>query len=132
MRLNNLKLFLINIQIFQVSIAIQNKLESLKIDWYQEYTICIVLCSKGYPDQYKNNSEINNLDKIDLKENEFIFHAGTISDKSKIFSNGGRVFNFVIRSKDLAFARNRAIELINKLNWSNGFFRKDIGFKVIK
>ena len=111
--------------------CLNNKLETLKIDWYQEYTICIVLCSKGYPDRYKNNSEINNLDKIDLKENEFIFHAGTISDKSRIFSNGGRVLNFVIRSKDLAFARNRAIELINKLNWSNGFFRKDIGFKVI-
>ena len=94
--------------------CLNNKLETLKIDWYQEYTICIVLCSKGYPDRYKNNSEINNLDKIDLKENEFIFHAGTISDKSRIFSNGGRVLNFVIRSKDLAFARNRAIELIKK------------------
>ena len=115
-----------------VESCLNYKLESLEINWYQEYTICIVLCSKGYPDQYKNNFEINNLDKINLKEKEFIFHAGTRSDKSRIFSNGGRVLNFVIRSKDLKQARNRAIELINQLNWSNGFFRKDIGFKVIK
>ena len=108
------------------------KLESLKINWFHEHTICIVLCSKGYPDRYKTNSEISNLDKINLEENEFIFHAGTKFEKSRIFSNGGRVLNFVIRSKDLAQSRNRAIELINQLNWTDGFFRKDIGFKVIK
>tara|TARA_Y100001970_G_scaffold289899_1_gene421695 strand:+ start:21 stop:1283 length:1263 start_codon:yes stop_codon:yes gene_type:complete len=115
-----------------VESCVNYNLESLKINWYQEETICIVLCSKGYPDQYENNSEINNLNKINLNENEFIFHAGTKSYKSKIFSNGGRVLNFVIRSKDLKQARDRAIELIDQLNWSNGFFRKDIGFKVIK
>jgi len=115
-----------------VESCVNSNLESLEINWYQEETICIVLCSKGYPDQYKNNFEIINLSKINLKENEFIFHAGTKAQKSKIFSNGGRVLNFVIRSKNLKLGRERAIELINQLNWVNGFFRKDIGFKVIK
>ncbi len=112
--------------------CVNSELETLKIEWYKENTICIVLCSKGYPDQYKNNSEISNLNKISLKQNEFIFHAGTKFQESKIFSNGGRVLNFVIRSKNLKQGRNRAIELIKKLNWSNGYFRKDIGFKVIE
>ena len=108
-----------------------SNLKSLKIEWYDEKSLCIVLCSKGYPDEYKNKIEIKNLKKINLLSNEFIFHAGTIEKQNQIFSNGGRVLNFVIRSKDLKKSRDRAIDLINLLNWQNGFFRKDIGFKVI-
>ena len=86
---------------------------------------------KGYPENYENNIQINNLEKLNLKDNEFIFHAGT-KNKSKIYSNGGRVLNFVIRSNDLKKARDRVIDLINQLNWINGFFRKDIGYKIIE
>ena len=50
---------------------------------------------------------------------------------SKIYSNGGRVLNFVVKSKEFLISRERAINLINKINWENGFYRKDIGFKVI-
>ena len=94
--------------------------------------LCIVLCSRGYPENYENNIQINNLEKLNLKNNEFIFHAGTKKTKSKIYSNGGRVLNFVIRSNDLKKARDRMIDLINQLDWINGFFRKDIGYKVIE
>ena len=94
-------------------------------------SLCIVLCSKGYPDDYKKNLEINNLNKIDLDNNDFIFHAGTQRKKSKIYSNGGRVLNFVVKSKEFRISRERAINLINKINWENGFTEKDIGFKVI-
>ena len=68
---------------------------------------------------------------MDLNEKEFIFHAGTIKKNNKILSNGGRVLNLVVRSKDFKFSRNSAIKLINKIAWDDGFFRKDIGFKVI-
>ena len=51
---------------------------------------------------------------------------------SKIFSNGGRVLNFVVTSTDFKKSRERAISMIEKINWKNGFFRKDIGYKVIK
>ena len=91
----------------------------------------MVLCSKGYPESYENNLEIKYLDKINLKKNEFIFHAGTKIIDSKIFSNGGRVLNFVVLSKEFKESREKTLKLINQLNWSNGFFRKDIGFKVI-
>ena len=72
-----------------------------------------------------------NLNQISLESNEFIFHAGTKLDKAKIFSNGGRVLNFVVISEEFKESRLRAIEIIKKINWTNGFFRKDIGFKVI-
>ena len=52
--------------------------------------------------------------------------------KFKIYSNGGRVLNFVIKSNEFIKSRDRALQLINEVDWDNGFFRKDIGFKVIE
>ena len=75
---------------------------------------------------------IKNLNELSLKNNEFIFHAGTQEKNSKIYSNGGRVLNFVIKSDEFHKCRKKAIELIEKIDWKNGFFRKDIGYKVIK
>ena len=114
-----------------INACMNKNLKSLNIEWHNDKSLCIVLCSKGYPDTYKNNIEINNLDKFKLDENEFIFHAGTKNEGKKIISNGGRVLNFVVRSKNFHENRNRAINLINQINWGNGFFRKDIGYKVI-
>jgi len=114
-----------------IEACVKTNLENIELDWYNDKSICVVLCSKGYPDSYKNNIEINNLNKIILKNNEFIFHAGTKKKEDKIFSNGGRVLNFVVRSKDFIDCRKKAISLINDLKWDNGFFRKDIGYKVI-
>ena len=90
-----------------------------------------MLCSKGYPDDFRNDIEIKNLKKINLKSNEFIFHAGTKFINNQIVSNGGRVLNFVIRSKEFKEARKEIFKLIDQLNWKDGFFRKDIGYKVI-
>ena len=110
---------------------INNNLKSINLDWYNDKSLCIVLCSNGYPDEYKKNIEIKNLDKLNLNDNEFIYHAGTKNINKKIVSNGDRVLNFVIRSKNFKENRNKIINLIKKLNWSNGFYRKDIGYKVI-
>ena len=106
-------------------------LENLNIEWREEKSLCIVLCSKGYPENFINNIKIDNLNKLKLTSNDFIFHAGTKEEKNEILSNGGRVLNFVSLSSSFKVSRKRAIKLINQLNWKNGFFRKDIGFKII-
>jgi len=111
--------------------CIEQKLHDLNIEWYDDKSICIVLCSKGYPDTYENNIELN-LEKLNLKKNQFIFHAGTKIVNNTIVSNGGRVLNIVTRSDDLKSARESSLELLNEVNWDNGFYRKDIGYKVIK
>ena len=111
--------------------CVNKNLKSINLDWHEDKCLCVVLCSKGYPEKYKNNIQIKNLENIQLKENEYIFHAGTKKNNSKIYSNGGRVLNFVIRSKDFKNNREKAINLINQVNWDNGFYRKDIGYKVI-
>jgi phosphoribosylamine--glycine ligase len=114
-----------------IKACVYKELEKIDLEWFNDKSICVVLCSKGYPDKYKKEIEIENLEKINLDENEFIFHAGTKIINKKIFSNGGRVLNFVIRSNKLREGRNRIFKLIDKLNWKDGFFRKDIGYKVI-
>ena len=111
--------------------CIEQKLHELNIEWYNDKSICIVLCSKGYPDSYQNDFKIN-LEKINLKKNQFIFHAGTKKVNNAILSNGGRVLNVVTRSNDLKSARESSLKLLKEINWDNGFYRKDIGYKVIK
>ena len=111
--------------------VVDQKLNNQKIEWYDDKSISVVLCSKGYPEKYENNIEIKNLDKIKVDNNNFIFHAGTKKKNEKIFSNGGRVLNFVSKSKNFKDAREQVINLIKNLDWDNGFYRKDIGYKVI-
>ena len=109
----------------------EENLSNTIIDWHDKKSLCIVICSKGYPDKYENNLLINNIDKLNLNENEYLYHAGTKQIDNKIYSNGGRVLNFVCLSKSFKNSRSKIFNLINDLNWENGFYRKDIGYKVI-
>ena len=110
----------------------EQKLDKINIEWENRKSLCIVLCSKGYPEDFQKNVEIKNLDKLKLDKNNFIYHAGTSKINSKIYAIGGRVLNFVCIAEDFDFARNNIISNLKKLNWSRGFFRSDIGHKVIK
>ena len=111
---------------------INNTLKNIKIKWSKKNSITIVLCAKGYPLNYLKNSEIKNLSKIKLDDSNQIFHAGTYNKNNKIYSNGGRVLNITSCSESLVKARNNSLSNINKINWKDGFFRKDIGWKAIK
>ena len=108
-----------------------NNLKEKNIEWFEKKSLCIVLCSKGYPESYKKNIDIPNLQKIKSSNNNFIYHAGTKILDNAILAVGGRVLNFVSISDNYLDSRNEAINQIEKLNWKNGFYRSDIGFKVI-
>tara|TARA_X000000368_G_scaffold418604_1_gene418955 strand:+ start:1199 stop:2458 length:1260 start_codon:yes stop_codon:yes gene_type:complete len=114
-----------------ISSATKNKLRKIKIKWKKKKCMTIVLCSKGYPGKYKKNKHIQNLKKIKMKKETFIFHAGTKLKNKKIFSTGGRVLNITSSGKNFSLIRKKIIKTIKKLNWAHGFFRKDIGWRVI-
>ncbi len=107
------------------------KLANVNIEWTNKKSLCVVLCSKGYPDTYQKNILINNLENFTQGENNFIFHAGTKKENDKIYATGGRVLNFISLSDNFLQARDEVHRCIKKLDWDGGFYRRDIGFKVI-
>ena len=111
--------------------AIKNKINNLKIKWNKKSSITIVLCAKGYPSNYIKDSEIKNLSKIKMNKNTQIFHAGTYEKNNKIYSCGGRVLNITSLSKSLVEARDKSLANLKKINWLDGFFRKDIGWRIV-
>ena len=115
-----------------IDCATKDKLKNLKIEWSNDDCITIVLCAKGYPGNYIKDSEIKNLSEIVSDQTNQIFHAGTYEKNDKIFSSGGRVLNITALGKDLIEARNKSLMKLKKINWDDGFFRKDIGWRAIK
>ena len=107
------------------------KLANTQIEWIDKKSLCVVLCSNGYPDKYKKNIEINNIEKINKDDENYLFHAGTKIVDKKLYAVGGRVLNFVSLSENFFTSRKNIHKNINKLNWPYGFYRKDIGYKVI-
>ena len=107
------------------------KLSETEITWHDKKSLCVVVCSNGYPEQFQKNILIENLNKIELSTNEYCYHAGTTWVNDKIYATGGRVLNFVCLSENFLLARTQIIDSIKLLNWDGGFYRKDIGYKVI-
>jgi len=112
--------------------ATKNKISSLKIEWKDKSCITIVLCAKGYPYDYIKDSQIKNLSKISTDQNNQIFHAGTYQKNNKIFSSGGRVLNITSLGENISIAKKRSLDNLKKINWTDGFFRKDIAWKIIE
>ena len=106
-------------------------LDKIDLNWSNKKSLCVVMCSKGYPDEFKKNVEIKNLDNLKLGDDEYIFHAGTLKKNKKLYAVGGRVLNFVVTSDNFRNSKNRILLNLEKLNWQGGFYRKDIGYRVI-
>ena len=110
----------------------EKKLDKFEIKWSNKKSLCVVLCSNGYPDSFEKNVEIKNLEKIKLDKQEYIFHAGSLKKEGKTYAIGGRVLNFVALSDEFINARQMIYRRLDELGWQGGFYRKDIGHKVIK
>ena len=109
----------------------EKKLSNLEIKWKNKKSICIVLCSNGYPDKYEKNVNIDKIKNIILKNEEYVFHAGTKIEGNKYLATGGRVLNIVAVTEEFSISKNKTIKILETLNWKKGFYRKDIGYKVI-
>jgi phosphoribosylamine--glycine ligase len=114
-----------------LSASVDDKLNKIKIKWSKDKCMTTVLCSRGYPNKYLNNKKIN-LEHVNLIKKSFIFHAGTKMIDGLLFSNGGRVLNIVVLGNSYLKIRNQISKIIKTINWKYGFFRKDIGWRIIK
>ena len=108
----------------------EENLSKVKVEWLDKKSLCVVLCAKGYPDDYKKDMKIDNLENIKIKNNQSIFHAGTKFENENFFSIGGRVLNIVALGETFDECKKETDQILNKIDWKEGFFRKDIGYKV--
>jgi phosphoribosylamine--glycine ligase len=114
-----------------INLTINQKLNEIKINWSENPSITVVAASQGYPGKFKKDIEINNLPKNTESLNEQLFHAGTYEKNGRILSNGGRVLNSTVSLEDLKSSRDRALELLDELDWENKYYRRDIGWRAI-
>ncbi len=115
-----------------VSDVIEETLNQNKIEWIADPGITVVAANKGYPEKYEKDKVIKNLYDIEQNDRLQIFHAGTSNNDGKITATGGRVLNSTVIDKTLKTAREKALRALDKLEWENKYYRRDIGWRVIK
>ena len=107
------------------------KLDQAKVNWANDHSVTIVLANKGYPGNYKNGSKIRFIEELKNDSLNQVFHAGTKRDNSNLLANGGRVLNITARGGSLLEARDRAYTTLEKIDWPEGFYRSDIGWRAL-
>ena len=105
-------------------------LDKVSVRWRGEFALTVVLAAKGYPNDYVKGTEIKGLSQ-DFGEGLQIFHAGTISRDGKILATGGRVLNVTALGKTAKQAQSRAYAAVDKIDWPQGFCRRDIGWRAV-
>jgi phosphoribosylamine--glycine ligase len=111
--------------------ARDGQLKNFDLRWYPDVALTVVMATKGYPGAYGKGSVIEGLEAAAQVEGVEIFHAGTKADGGRIIANGGRVLNVCARGKTVREAQARAYQAIDRIRWSEGFCRRDIGWRAL-
>ena len=114
--------------------AAHGRLDDVKdrVSWSSESALCVVMASKGYPGSYEKNTVIREISSTAQIKNVTVFHAGTAKNEAgDIISVGGRVLGVTATGINVAEAQRRAYMGVNRIDWPEGFFRKDIGWRAV-
>ncbi|MEE8294409.1 MAG: phosphoribosylamine--glycine ligase, partial [Sphingomonadales bacterium] len=111
--------------------SIDGTLDQIELEWHEDVALTVVYATKGYPGSYEKGTEIKGLNDLN-SEDVFVFHAGTKKEGEKILSVGGRVLDITARGESVSEARDKAYQAIEKINWPEGFYRTDIGWRAIE
>ena len=113
--------------------CVDGQLSNFNLRWDEGSAVCVVMASIGYPGEYRKGSIIKDIDLLSTQENVKIFHAGTaLSSDGELLANGGRVLGVTALGNDISSAQANAYQAIDKINWPEGFYRRDIGWRAIK
>ncbi len=112
--------------------ARDGQLKNFGLRWYPDAALTVVMATNGYPGSYGKGSLIEGLDQAAQVEGVEIFHAGTKTDGKKILANGGRVLNVCARGKTVREAQARAYAAVDRIQWPDGFCRRDIGWQAVE
>ncbi len=106
-------------------------LADLNLSWSNKVAVTVILASKGYPGEYKSGSQILGLEKINTLEGIHVSHSGTSFKGGEVVANGGRVLGVTATGDDFYMAHKRVYQAVRKIDWPEGFFRSDIGWREI-
>ena len=106
-------------------------LDTFDVRWFDDVALTVVMASNGYPGAYQKGTEIKGLAEAAKVQGVEIFHAGTEARDGRIFATGGRVLNVSANGKTVREAQARAYDAIARIDWPDGFCRKDIGWRAI-
>ncbi len=106
-------------------------LDKISVRWLDDVALTVVMCAKGYPGEALTGSEIRGLERAAAMEGVEIFHAGTAMKDGAIIASGGRVLNVTALGRTAAEAQARAYAAVRRIDWPEGFCRRDIGWRAI-
>jgi phosphoribosylamine---glycine ligase len=106
-------------------------LGNFDLRWYPDSALTVVMAAQGYPGSYAKGTVIEGLDAAAAVDGVEIFHAGTQASGGNVVANGGRVLNVCATGASVRIAQARAYQAIERIHWSDGFFRRDIGWQAI-
>ena len=109
----------------------EGRLDPAMLEWHDDAALVVVMAAKGYPGAYEKGTEIRGLEKADAAEGVVVFHAGTRADGDRILANGGRVLGVTARAATVADAQKRAYDAVDRIDWPDGFCRRDIGWRAL-
>lgn len=113
--------------------AAEGRLDGVKLQWHEDAALSVVMAAKGYPGAYKKGSEIKGIEAAEAIDGVMVFHAGTqIDDDDKVIATGGRVLNVTAMAPTVAKAQKKAYQAVAKIDWPEGFYRTDIGWRAVK
>jgi phosphoribosylamine--glycine ligase len=107
-------------------------LKSVDLRWHADTALCVVMAAKGYPDEFQRGSEIRGLDAATSDPKVKIFHAGTLRADERLIADGGRVLGVTALDRDIRRASDRAYAAVDRIQWSEGFCRRDIGRRALQ
>ncbi|MCK5560494.1 MAG: phosphoribosylamine--glycine ligase, partial [Thermoplasmata archaeon] len=117
--------------IVPINAVLNENLNEINLDWRPEAAVCVVMASGGYPDKYESGKLITGLKQYDSSENVLIFHAGTKRTDDQFLTSGGRVLGVTSFGEDIKSAIENSYAAVNKINFENAYFRKDIGYRAL-
>lgn len=110
----------------------EGKLSEIEpLQWDERPSICVVMASEGYPDNYEKGRVITGIDSADELENVKVFHAGTSLENNEVVNDGGRVLGVTAVGTTISTAKLQAYKAVKEIRWRGGWCRKDISDKAL-
>ncbi len=111
--------------------AAESRLGETRVNWADDHAMTVVMAAAGYPGSYEKGTVIKGLDALTEDSRNMVFHAGTKAADGQVVAAGGRVLNVTARGETLQEARDRAYAMVDKVDWPDGFYRRDIGWRAL-